>query len=66
MKCQICDKEFPLSLEWLKLNDYIPSTEQNKLIMCNECVVYILETREQILSNELDRLQRKIRNLKED
>lgn len=64
MTCQVCNKEFQLSLEWLKLNDYKSHLDENKLIMCDECVLYILHSRKYLLEAELDAITRKIRKLK--
>ena len=60
----MCDKEFSLSLEWLKLNDYKSHTDENKLIMCDECVLYILNSRKYILENELEAITKKIKTIK--
>jgi len=63
MKCEICKKEFDMSLEWLKMNNYNASLKDNKHIFCNDCVMDILKSRKYNLENELNNLNLKILNI---
>jgi len=56
MKCQVCDKEF-LSMEWYK-------ADTDGLLLCDECVLYIYEARKKIKINEINALDRRIKEIK--
>ena len=67
MTCIGCGKhldKFPR--ESLYMNDYDAMMEDNKMILCDDCVLYVLEARRDIMMDKLEMLERKIRNMKEN
>lgn len=54
MICKVCNKDF-FSMEWYKA--------ETDLVLCDDCVLYIYKARKDIKQNELNRLDKKIKEL---
>ena len=67
MTCIGCGKhldKFPR--ESLRMNDYDAIMEDNKTIFCDDCVLYVLESRRDMMSEKLSSLEKKICKVKEN